>query len=132
MIEDGLTAYLLEDDAVSALLAERLYALALPENPAYPCATLEVKTDVSDYTSDGPSGYVEVHVEIECFGLSYSDARGLAEAISDCIENLGGSTLPDADQTYVWSGRSVGCADLLDSTARNFSRVRNYIVAYQS
>lgn len=96
-MEEALIGYLLADSGVTALAQTgsgpvRLYWTQAPQSVAKPYATLTKVTGLRDTPMDGPSGLQESRIQVDCYGLTFSAAKGLARAIEAALSGLSTET----------------------------------------
>jgi hypothetical protein len=92
-MEEALIAYLLANSGVRALVgtppaSQRMHWTQAPQGVAKPYATLTKVTGLRDTTLDGPSGFQEARVQIDCYGLTFASAKGLARAVEAVLSGL--------------------------------------------
>jgi hypothetical protein len=92
-MEEALIGYLLADSGVAALVQTgsqpgRLHWTLAPQGVSKPYATLHKVTGLRDTPMDGPSGFQESRIQIDCYGLTFASAKGLARAIEACLSGL--------------------------------------------
>jgi hypothetical protein len=89
-MEEALIAHLLADSGVQALAqtgaaAARLYWVHAPQGVAKPYATLFKVAGLRDTPLSGPNGFQQSRVQVDCYGLTYASAKGLARAIEAAV-----------------------------------------------
>jgi hypothetical protein len=92
-MEEALIAYLLANSGVRVLVgtppaSQRMHWTQAPQGVAKPYATLTKVTGLRDTTLQGPSGFQEARVQIDCYGLTFSSAKGLARAVEAVLSGL--------------------------------------------
>lgn len=127
MIEEGLTSLLLASNQLQQLVGDRIYPVLVPESSPYPCISYQTISEVSDNTSDGPSGYVDRRIQVDAWGKSYPDVRHAQDAVRQAIEGFSGTL---SDGTVVMSVRSVNSFDGFESDARIYRSSADYIVTF--
>jgi hypothetical protein len=82
---------------MTALIADRVYPVVAPQNVAYPCITWQriSRTDVRSL--QGPSGYADVRVQVDCWALTYTAVRQLAKAARQRLDGWDNDGQPVAD-----------------------------------
>lgn len=82
-MQEDLTAFLLADTAIAALLGggDRLYWNLIEQGKPNPAAVIYLISGVPDYHMAGPSGLVESRVQIDCRGATAAEAKQLYDAI---------------------------------------------------
>ena len=82
MIHDAVRAKLLDTPAVAAIVGERVYWQALPQNAVYPAITFERTSTRNVSSLTGPSGLRRYGFRIDCY--DYGDvALTLSLAVRD-------------------------------------------------
>lgn len=89
-MEEALRTLILEDAAVSSV-ATGVFWDTIPQGQAGPLAVLFLVSTVTDYHMEGPSGFVEQRVQIDCRGATKAAAIGVARAIEDVLSGYAGS-----------------------------------------
>ena len=72
-----------QNDGIVALVGERIYRQALPQDSEISCIVVHVK-ESPDETQDGP-GLVLVDLELHCYGQA-ADAEDIAAAVESCLD----------------------------------------------
>ena len=93
MIEQGITATLGADAALTALIGERCYPVLLPQGAAYPSLTYQVVSGMSDYALDGALE-VSKRIQFDAWGETYGQVKAVQAAVHDVLSALRGP-LPD-------------------------------------
>lgn len=91
-MEEALRSLLLSDSSVSEI-ATGVYWNTIPQGQVGPVAVLFLISTVTDYHMEGPSGFVETRVQIDCRGRKDvpDEARRLARAIEALLSGYSGS-----------------------------------------
>ncbi|ODA67672.1 hypothetical protein A7A08_01707 [Methyloligella halotolerans] len=80
------------EEALTALLADvaggERYWVRAPQGTAAPYVVLNGITGNRDYNSQGPSGYVESRVQIDCYGETYGSAKTTARAVRSALSGV--------------------------------------------
>ena len=84
-MEEALIAHLLADGGVQALASTRLFWVQAPDGVSKPYATLFKVDGLRDTPMDGPNGFQQSRIQIDCYGLTYASAKGLARAVEAAI-----------------------------------------------
>jgi hypothetical protein len=128
MMEAGLHGQLVGDDAVAASAATRIYPVNLPENVDGPSVTFRVISKIPDYTLDGATGMITARVQIDAWAAVYGDAKQLAQAIHDALNDFSG-TFPDGTAVQnVWLADAA--TDGFDADARLYRVQADYRLIY--
>lgn len=96
-IVSALTGY----TAVAALVGTRVYPLVLPQKAALPAVSYLRVDGVQDSNLSGNSGLEAVRVQVDCWGRTYAQAKGLADDVADAMASGFGNEcvwLSDRDQ----------------------------------
>jgi hypothetical protein len=88
---EELISLLLGAGAVSSLASTRIYPGALPQSVAYPAAAVSQVSRVPVYDDDGASGLTEERYTVDCWGLTYTAAKGLARAVVATLSAYAGT-----------------------------------------
>ena len=99
MIEQGIKELLTSSTEFSAIAANRLYPLLLPTDSALPAATYNVVSVTPLYELTERVNFTKLRLQIDAWGTTYSDAKDLAAAIVDTLDNFSG-LLPDGTQVF--------------------------------
>lgn len=81
VIEEALYTRLTSVSTVSDLVGTRVYPLHLPQNPTYPAVTYSRVSTRRGMTHDGPGDMAWPRFQFDCYGLSYSVAKAVANAV---------------------------------------------------
>jgi len=91
-LEEDFRAVLLAAGAVTALApAARINWGAHPQGAAYPAIVLNTISGAEGYTYSGPDGLSQGRVQVDCYGHSYADAKGLSRAVIAAIGGYSGA-----------------------------------------
>lgn len=77
--------------AVVALVGDRITNPPLPREFVLPAITVDLISDVEDYTLAGASGYPESRVSVVCIAENASIADDIAEAVRAGIKDFSGT-----------------------------------------
>jgi hypothetical protein len=86
-IGEQIYARLTTYTAVSNLLAMRVYANVLPDNPTYPAACYQQISEAEPHEGDLPT--FDVRYQIDCYGRKYEYAAPLADAVQLALHDWG-------------------------------------------
>jgi hypothetical protein len=81
MLSDSLFMHLSDDDAISAIAADRIYPLLRPERDPTPALIYTQTAGVDDVTLCGQSGLSNKLFQLDSYAKSYSLAHQLADAV---------------------------------------------------
>jgi hypothetical protein len=84
-MEEALRSYLLAQSGVSSLITDRAYWNMRPQGAALPALVLAVVSPTPFYAMDGYSDLTQTRVQIDCFGVTYAQAKNLARAIRNLL-----------------------------------------------
>lgn len=90
-IETGLQSHLSADANVSALVSSRIYPLRLPQSFTLPALTYQRVSTERKPTLSGPNERVVGRFQINCFAVSYSAARTLANKVRISLNGYKGT-----------------------------------------
>ena len=127
MLTTGLVQYLLTQIDVTYLIAQGNAIQPIPApaqmtdtagNPLYPCITVQMASDVPDYTLTGTAGLSTTRIVFDCLAQQnpggYLVARNLALAVKAALSGFQG-ILPDG--TEVFMAEVVNVVDLYSPDA---------------
>ncbi len=90
-IEEGLYVFLTNNEAISALLASRVYLLRLPQNPIYPAVVYKVISEKQPMTHGGtPGDLVTIRVQFDCHGGRYALSKQLKNVLKAELDGFNG------------------------------------------
>ena len=75
---------------LSSIAGGQVYWGRAPQKKAYPYVTLNRISGIRDYTTQGPSGYVQSRVQVDCYADGYLAAKNLARDIRDAVSGYRG------------------------------------------
>ena len=90
-MEQSFIALLLSDSALVALVGDRIHWDTQTQGEAKPAVVLYLVSDVPDYHMQGPSGFVESRVQIDCRGATRKSAKAVASAVQDLLSGYAGT-----------------------------------------
>lgn len=88
-IEEGLVAHLLADGTVTGIVVDRVYPEVRPQDSALPAIVYTHISDDRDVDMDGPSDFVRVRMQVDCWHTSYGDVKTLAAAVRAALNGVG-------------------------------------------
>jgi len=90
-MEEALRAHLIGDTAIAALIGARIFPVSRAQGSALPALTYQVISGAPLYADDGETGLSEGRVQIDCWGETYTSAKGLARAVTDRMSAFHGT-----------------------------------------
>lgn len=90
-MEEALTALLLADTSLDALVGDRIYWDTVPQGKASPVVVMYLISDAPDYHAVGPSGLVDSLVQIDCRGTTKASALAVARAVQNVLSGYSGT-----------------------------------------
>jgi hypothetical protein len=97
MIHEGIVAKLNATSAVTDIIGTRIYPVALPKDPVFPCISYADISLVTDPTMTD-SGSKQKRIRFDCWSKSYGEAKRLQQTLTDLFDGFVG-TLPDGTCT---------------------------------
>lgn len=88
MIERAWHDAVLAQTGITALIADRIYPVILPQAPEFPCCTYQLISGPRDYTQDGPDGVTTFRIQTNLYGNTYSDVKALKDAFEDALSGF--------------------------------------------
>ena len=102
MLEEALTAIL------ANIAGGRRHWGRAPQNTARPFLVLNRASGDRDYHMQGPSGFVQSRVQIDCYADTYTAAKTAARAVRDALSGYAGG---DIQLIQIDSERDLPAAD---------------------
>lgn len=134
MIEAGLRQQLAQDSGVSALAADRIFPVILPETMLNPDATVpaaltyQVISKIPMYTLADGVVLITARLQIDAWATTYAATRSLMAAVDAVLDAYSG-TLPDGTEVgNAW--RASGARDDYDRASRLYRVSADYFVLY--
>jgi hypothetical protein len=90
--EAVLRTALVGNAAVSSLLGTRIYPVLAPASAALPFVTWRRSGIDREQTLGGPMGMPRVSVEFSIYGVTYEEARQVADAMRRVLDGYGGTS----------------------------------------
>lgn len=88
-IEAGLVAELSGNAAVAAIVKKRIHPLVIPQGGTLPAVVYQRISSVRNVDLGGPSSFVQVRMQIDCWHTSFSGAILLADAVRGALNGVG-------------------------------------------
>jgi hypothetical protein len=76
---------------LTALVGDRVYFGLAPQNERRPRIVLSLVSSISAHTFTGLAGYAKGRVQVDCLAPTYADAKALADAAQDALDNYVGT-----------------------------------------
>lgn len=89
-MEEALRALLMADVGVTALAGSRINWGAHPQGQPLPGVVLTLVDDGEGHIYTGPDGLSQGRVQMDCYALTYKDAKGLARAVRAALDGYRG------------------------------------------
>jgi len=123
-----LRSFLLADSGISAFVSSRIYPIVIPAGVKDPCIVLTRISGPGDYHMGGPSGLINLRVQVDAWAPKSDPATTLANLIKDRLDGYRGEMSDDVDTVFV---HGVFVADLredYDGTAEMYRSGRDYFI----
>ena len=88
---EALIAKLLADPGIAALVGTRIYPGVRPQAGPLPAIVFNLISATPSYSDDGEDGIAEKRVQIDCWGVTYTDAKKTARAVTAALSAFGGT-----------------------------------------
>ena len=92
-IEQALVAEILAESTITAIIADRIYPLLIPQDVTLPAIAYQVISGPVSYHHDGPDRYTIKRIQLTCQAQTYAAVKALVDAIkahlSGYVGNLG-------------------------------------------
>lgn len=93
-MEEAVTALLLADAGLTALVGNRIHWMRLPQSvEGMPYVNLQTVSGIRDYHMGGPSGLTQHRLQVDAWGASYGSAKAAARAAAAVLSGHRGTTL---------------------------------------
>ena len=93
-MEEALIAKLLATTAITTLVSNRIFVGARPQASTLPAIVVNRVSGAPLYSDDGEDGLEESRFQIDCWGSTYSSAKGLARAVRGALSAFQGTQSP--------------------------------------
>jgi hypothetical protein len=107
-MEEAFRALLLASGEVTALAGTRVNWGAHPQGHALPGIVLNVVSDAEGHTLQGPDGLSEGRVQVDCYALTYREAKLLARAARAALDGASGGGFQGVFLAGTRDGREGG------------------------
>jgi hypothetical protein len=104
MIGD-LVAFLLGNNDIASIVGTRIFPLRVPEGETFPCIVFQQISGPRVYSLSGPNACNYPRIQLKCWGLTYTDAKGLADTVDNLLDGFRGTMVHHADTSYPQRGR---------------------------
>lgn len=91
LIEVALARQLLDTVNVTALVVDRVYPVRLPQGGDYPAITYSKVSGGRIRTMGSNEAAANPRVQVSCWGKTYADAKGLANAVRIALDRFSGT-----------------------------------------
>jgi hypothetical protein len=91
MIEPAIRKALLNDSAVKALVEDRVYIGVCAQDQLLTRILISAVTKLHPHHFGGDAGYVQGRVQIDCLAPTYPEAKALADAAYDALDDIDGN-----------------------------------------
>ncbi len=91
LIEVALANQLLANTGVAALVSTRVYPVRLPQGGTYPAITYSKVSGSRIRTMGSHEDSANPRVQVSCWGKTYADAKGLANAVRIALDRFSGT-----------------------------------------
>lgn len=89
-MEEELRSLLLATSAVTDIVGDKINWGSMPQGQEYPGVALHVIDEVSENTMTGPDGLLQGRVQVDCYALTYRQAKLLSRAIRTRLDGYRG------------------------------------------
>ena len=103
---DAVGTLIRSDAAVKALVADRVFALVMPPTTRFPLVTYQRTGREPFRTLSGASSLAASRYAIDCWGMTDSEADGVAKAVRDVVDGFVG-TVVGVDLAITNEGQSL-------------------------
>ncbi len=129
MIEYGLQQLITASSDFSAIAADRLYPVLLPEESSLPAATYQRISTRALYDLENRVDVTQIRIQFDTWAERYTDAKSLMEAINGVIDNFAGE-LADGDR--VFGIQLYSSNDLYENDARLYRVSNDYLIQFSA
>lgn len=125
-LADGIFALLSGESTISALVADRIYPLLLPEGVALPAITFQEIGGVSLPTFE-TSGMQKPRFQFDVFGNTYEDANACRLALRKFLNGYHGTLV---DGTYLQKVDLIQQSDTFEEYPRQFRCMSEFYLSF--
>ena len=127
-MEEDFRALLLADSGVTALAGSRVNWGAHPQGQPLPGVVLTVVSDFEGLVMSGPNKLFEGRVQVDCYGHTYADAKGVARAVRDLLHGYRGGGFRLVEHVATRDSRESGS----NEAERPFRTSLDFTTAWRS
>lgn len=91
-MEQAIIARLLATTAIATIAGTRVFPGSRPQASLMPAVVFNVVSGAPVYTDDGEAGLAENRIQIDCWGETYTSAKGLAVAVKGALSAFVGES----------------------------------------
>lgn len=126
MIHEGIVSLLAASDVGTSYVGDRIYAVLLPRDTAFPCITY-ADVSVSRIGSLDGSTITDRRIQFNFWGRTFKEAKSAQEALDSIFGNYVG-TLPDGTRIIqVMPGTQQ---DLYEADSKLYHSISDYLFSY--
>lgn len=125
MIEHGLVTHL---KTLNTSAGFRIHPEVLPQASETPAITYSKDAEQHNYTFDGHHDLVKAEFQIDCWGKTYADAKGLYQAVYNNLKNFGFEYMGGVwvNQVFI-----VGSMDIYESSVELYRSSFSFSIVYR-
>lgn len=91
-MEAAIISLLLADAGIAAIVGTRVHPNSRPQGSAFPSITVLSISGGPEYADDGETGHDVRRVQVDCWSMTYTEAKGLAAAVRNVLSFFHGTT----------------------------------------
>lgn len=126
-MEEDFRALLLASGAVTAICGTRINFGAHPQGQSFPAIVLNTASDLSGHTLDGPESGSDAIAQVDCYGVTYGAAKGLARAVRAAVDGYKGGNI----EAVFFRGSRDGREGGANEAERLYRVSQDFTVRYQ-
>lgn len=84
-LEQDVFEILKSDAAITAIVADRIYPIAPPQNIDFPALTYQTVSDFQGYNMEGGDGLNQSRIQFDIFSDSYAGGKALQDAVNSAL-----------------------------------------------
>lgn len=89
-MEEDFRAILLSAAGVTNIVGNRISWGSIPQGQGYPGIAMHVIDETSQSTMTGPDGLFQGRVQVDCYALTYAEAKILSRAVVSVLDGFKG------------------------------------------